>query len=176
MKECESLQRIIGIYEKASSQLLNRAKTSLFFSKNTPTDIKEEFKRRFDAQVIHEKYLGLPSLVGRSKRNNFMELKEKLARKLTGWKEKLLSRDDKEILIKAIALAVPTYTMSCFKIFYSICDERTSTVRNFWWGQKVDERRMSWMCGENLCVPKNQGGMGFKLLKEFNLALLAKQG
>ena len=134
MEECESLQRIIGIYEKASSQLLNRAKTSLFFSKNTPTDIKEEFKRRFDAQVIHEKYLGLPSLVGRSKRNNFMELKEKLARKLTGWKEKLLSRDDKEILIKAIALAVPTYTMSCFKIFYSICDERTSTVRNFWWG------------------------------------------
>ena len=30
-EECESLQRIIGIYEKASGQLLNRAKTSLFF-------------------------------------------------------------------------------------------------------------------------------------------------
>ena len=42
-----------------------------------------------------------------------MELKEKLARKLAGWKEKLLSRDGKEILIKAIAQAVPTYTMSC---------------------------------------------------------------
>lgn len=72
-EESESLQRIIGIYERASVQLLNRAKTSLFFSKNTPTDIKEEFKRRFDAQVIrqHEKYLGLPSLVGRSKRNTW---------------------------------------------------------------------------------------------------------
>ena len=145
MEECESLQRIIGIYEKASGQLLNRAKTSLFFSKNTPTDIKEEFKRRFDAQVIrqHEKYLGLPSLVGHSKRNTFMELKEKLARKLAGWKERLLSRAGKEILIKAVAQAVPTYTMSCFKLPDSICEELTSMVRNFWWGQKVDERKMS---------------------------------
>ena len=72
-----------------------------------------------------------------------MELKEKLARKLAGWKEKLLSRDGKEILIKAIAQAVSTYTMSCFKLLDSICEELTSMVRNFWWGQKVDERKMS---------------------------------
>ena len=39
----------------------------------------------------HEKYLGLPSLVGRSKRNTFNDLKEKLGNKLFGWKEKLLS-------------------------------------------------------------------------------------
>ena len=66
--------------------------------------------------------------------------------------------------------------MSCFKLLDSICKELTSIIRNFWWGQKGDERKMSWMCWENLSVPKNQGGMGFKLLKEFNLALLAKQG
>ena len=53
LKECHSLQRIIGVYEKASGQQLNRAKTSLFFGKNTPNDIQEEFKSRFDAQVIH---------------------------------------------------------------------------------------------------------------------------
>ena len=72
-----------------------------------------------------------------------MELKEKLARKLAGWKEKLLSRAGKEILIKVVAQAVPTYTMSCFKLLDSICEELTSMVRNFWWGQKVDERKMS---------------------------------
>ena len=84
---------------------MNRAKASLFFSSNTPGDIKEEIKKRFGAQVIkqHEKYLGLPSLVGRCKRNTFNEIKEKLGKKLVGWKEKMLSKAGKEVLIKAVA-------------------------------------------------------------------------
>ena len=65
----------------------------------------KEIKRRFGAQIIrqHEKYLGPPSLVGRNKRNTFNIIKEKLAKTLTGWKEKLLSKASKEILIKAVA-------------------------------------------------------------------------
>ena len=82
----------------------------------------------------HEKYLGLPSLVGRNKKNTFKEVKDKLAKKLAGWKEKLLSKVGKEILIKAVAQTIPTYTMSCFKVPDSLCDEMTSLIRNFWWG------------------------------------------
>ena len=54
---------------RASSQQLNRAKTSLFFSSNIDHSVQEEIKRRFGTQVIrqHEKYLGLPLLVGRKK-------------------------------------------------------------------------------------------------------------
>lgn len=124
----------------------------------------------------HERYLGLPSLVGRNKKNTFREIKEKLAKKLAGWKEKLLSKAGKEVLIKAVALAIPTYSMSCFKIPDSLCDEMTSLIRNFWWGQHGGERKMAWISLDKLCAPKSCGGMGFKQLKQFNLALLAKQG
>ncbi|XP_075650209.1 uncharacterized protein LOC142620783 [Castanea sativa] len=102
LEECEVLQQIFLVYEAVSGQQLNRNKMALFFSKNTPSAIQEEIQQRFGAPVIrqHEKYLGLPSLVWRSKRNTFNDLKEKLGNKLSGWKEKLLSNVDKEILIK----------------------------------------------------------------------------
>ncbi|XP_075663437.1 putative mitochondrial protein AtMg00310 [Castanea sativa] len=132
----------------------------------------------FGAQLIkpHESYLGLPSLVGRSKTNSFAQLKERVANKLAGWKEKLLPNAGKEILIKAVAQAVPSYTMSCFLLPKALCKELTGMVRQFWWGQKKDERRMAWVSWERMCLPKDQGGMGFKDLEKFNLALLATQG
>lgn len=151
-------------YELALRQQLNRAKTSLYFSSNTAREVQEDIKARFGAQVIkqHEKYLGLLSLVVRNKKNMF--------------KEKLLSKFGKEILIKAVAQAIPTYSISCFKILDALCEEMTSLIRNFWWGQKNEERKMAWISWEKLCLPKSQGGMGFKQLKQFNLALLANQG
>ena len=101
-------------------------------------------------------------MVGRKKRNTFNDIKEKLAKKLVGWKEKLRSKVGKEILIKAVAQAIPTYTMSYFKLLDTLCDELTSMIRNFWWGQKQDERKLNWMSWDNLCKPKADGGMGFK--------------
>ena len=35
---------------------------------------------------------------------------------------------------------------------------------------------MSWLSWDKLCESKADGGMGFQQLKQFNLALLAKQG
>ena len=51
----------------------------------------------------HSKHLGLPSFIGRSKKQVFAILKERVGRKLAGWKGKLLSMGGKEILIKAVA-------------------------------------------------------------------------
>ena len=42
----------------------------------------------------HKKYLGLPSIIGKSKIEIFVEIKEKVEKKLSGWKEKILSVGD----------------------------------------------------------------------------------
>ncbi|XP_075655168.1 uncharacterized protein LOC142625382 [Castanea sativa] len=123
-----------------------------------------------------EKIMEKPGFDERNRRSFFNDLKEKVGKKLAGWKEKMLSKAGKEVLIKAVAQAIPTYTMSCFKILDTLCDDLASLIRNFWWGQKVDEKKIAWLSWEKMCQPKSNGGMGFKKLKQFNLALLAKQG
>ena len=51
-----------------------------------------------------------------------------MGNKLSSWKEKLLSSASKEILIKSVAQAIPTYTISCFKLPDALCDELAGMV------------------------------------------------
>ena len=67
-------------------------------------------------------YLRLPTLVGRTKYHTFSYLTDRIWKKLQGWKGKMLSKAGKEVLIKAVAQSIPTYTMSVFQIPLKIYD------------------------------------------------------
>ncbi|KAL6190943.1 hypothetical protein ACLB2K_037337 [Fragaria x ananassa] len=60
-------------------------------------------------------YLGLPTFWGRSKNGALAYIKEKVANKMDGWKEKVLTQAGKEVLIKSVTLAIPSFPMSCFR-------------------------------------------------------------
>jgi hypothetical protein len=109
---------ILDTYEKSSGQKINSGKTSLFFNPNTKETTQAEITNLLGASSIAttEKYLGLPIFIGKSKNKTFQGLKERVTKKLNGWKEKKLSKTGREILIKAVAQAIPSYTMSCFKL------------------------------------------------------------
>ncbi|XP_030948949.1 uncharacterized protein LOC115972854 [Quercus lobata] len=175
--ECQNIQSVLNVYEKASGQKLNRNKTGLFFSKSTPPHILNQIKEFLGVQEVknHEKYLGLPSLVGKHKKASLRFIKEKILAKLQGWKEQLLSQAGREILLKAVIQAIPTFAMSCFKIPTTLCEEIESLIRKFWWGQRGNQRKIHWTKWSALCKPKDRGGMGFKELQKFNEAMLAKQ-
>ena len=64
----------------------------------------------------YEKYLGLLAVVGRNKKVSLNFIKERVWSKLQGWKEKLLSQAGREVLLKAVVQAIPTFAMSCFNL------------------------------------------------------------
>ncbi|XP_020967467.1 uncharacterized protein LOC110266792 [Arachis ipaensis] len=123
--EFSGILRTLRNYEEISGQVVNMDKSSVFFSKNTLLPIRDQIATIL--QVPHvgnqNKYLGLPAIVQRSKRATFNYIKEKVNQKLQHWKRALLSPSEREVLIKAMATAVPLYTLSCFKLHETLLDE-----------------------------------------------------
>ncbi|KAM1406093.1 hypothetical protein ACFXTH_000797 [Malus domestica] len=62
------------------------------------------------------KYLGLQADFGLSKKAVFAEIRDKIEARLAGWSEQFLSQAGKEVLVKAVAMALPNFSMSCFKL------------------------------------------------------------
>jgi hypothetical protein len=161
----------------ASGQLLNQDKTSIFFSCNTLEDSKSKILRlsRIPATQRYDKYLGLPTLVGKSCKQAFKNIKDRVRRRLEDWKLKFLSQAGKEILLKAVIQAIPIYNMSIFLLPKGLCNEINSLMQNFWWGHQGNESRIHWMKWSKMGMAKDRGGLGFWDLVNFNTTLLVKQ-
>jgi hypothetical protein len=86
--EWRRLLRILGIYEAGSGQKLNLNKTSIFFSRNTSVERRQEILQQSGLQETQrlDTYLGLASFVGKSRKQAFSFIIEKVSQKLDNWK------------------------------------------------------------------------------------------
>ncbi|XP_016647055.1 PREDICTED: uncharacterized protein LOC107880293 [Prunus mume] len=131
--ECQQLSYIFQSYERASRQRINLQKSCISFSSNVEMSRQQALAQILGVQRVdkHDKYLGIPTFIGRSRNFYFALLKERV------WKKQAMAK--------------------------------------YWWGETEDKRKIHWMSWNRLCKPKREGGMGFRNLYAFNMALLAKQ-
>lgn len=177
MANMQALRDILHSYEIASGQKVNLQKSSIFFGGGCAEEDKECLKAciGIENEALAEKYLGLPTVVGRSKEGCFKNTRERSGSKVQGWKGQGLSKAAREVLVKAVLQATPTYSMSCFLFPKKLCRNLTTISSKFWWGAMNGERKVHWIAWDKMCVSKRNGGLGFRDMEAFNLALLAKQ-
>lgn len=87
-------------------------KSSVVFSGSVPPPLQQSMAQILGVEILsqHEKYLDLPTFVGRSKSQAFAYIKDRLTKKLSSWQSKMLSGAGKEVLIKVVAQTIPLYT------------------------------------------------------------------
>ena len=115
-------------------------------------------------------------MVGKSQVASFASIKGHIWDRINGWKEKFLSHAGKEVLLKVVLQAIPTFTMSVFKLPKSLCQGINSLFSRFWWGHQNNGSKFTWLKWSKMGLVKGKGGLGYRDLKLFNKALLAKQG
>lgn len=147
------------------------------FSPNTRDEAKSVVKDalQIQSESWNEKYLGLPLHVGKSRRKAFAFVKGVMARRVYGWKEKLIAKAGKEMLVTTVAQAIPMFAMPCFYLTKSFCEELNLLIGNYWWSQQDKEHTTHWISWKKLTKPKAQGGLGFRDMHGFNIAMLSRQ-
>ncbi|XP_038719958.1 uncharacterized protein LOC120012588 [Tripterygium wilfordii] len=172
------IRNILAVYERQSGQMVNVDKTALYFSKHTSMATKNLMKSLIGVKEIkaYENYLGLPSLLGRSKKKSLMYIVERVKQKVNSWKNNFLSFAGREVLIKSVLQSIPTYAMQIFRFPVNLCQDLDQVFRSFWWGGRSGEKqKISWVSWERMCKAKEEGGLGIRSSPSFNEALLAKQ-
>ncbi|KAL5570359.1 hypothetical protein UlMin_026934 [Ulmus minor] len=135
----EVLSKILRLYCAASSQSVNFEKSEIYFGQDISFPIQQELAGLFGVRFVecHDKYLGLPTFAGKCKRELFSFIKSRVWNKVKGWNSSLFSQAGKEILIKAVLQAIPSYAMSCFKMPKRLIKDIHCLISRFWWGWRL---------------------------------------
>lgn len=89
-KDYNHLKAIFECYTAASGQLFNYKKSSMFFSGKIPCGQIAAIKAIFQLNIVsrYEKYLGLPSMVGKKRNSFFNDIKLKVLSEISSWQYK----------------------------------------------------------------------------------------
>ncbi|XP_030479063.1 uncharacterized protein LOC115696295 [Cannabis sativa] len=131
----DSISNLMHLFENASGLKVNYSKSSIFFSPNTDTTIRNQVCSSLHMSEALEGslYLGLPNIIGRNKNAVLGFLKNKVISRINSWDGKFLSRVGKEILLKTVIQSLPTYAMSVYLLSIGTCNEIEKLMASFWW-------------------------------------------
>ena len=150
--EASEIMACLKAYEEASGQIIKLQKSSVIFGSRVPEESKIEIKEvlGIDQEGGEGSYLGLPECFSGSKIKLLSFIKEKFQGRLQGWFAKSLSQGGKEVLLKSVALALPIYAMSCFKLSKDVCAKLTSAMMELWWSSGSNKKKIPWVAWKKL--------------------------
>ncbi|VFR01188.1 unnamed protein product, partial [Cuscuta campestris] len=123
----------------------------------------------FPEGLLPVKYLGLPLTSQRASERDFAPLIETVDDNIRRWNTKTLTIAGRAELIRSVIQGIEGFWLQAFPIHKSVLNRITSICRTFLWGNKFYK-----VASDDICKPKEEGGLGLKNSEVWNQALMAK--
>ncbi|GFP82681.1 putative ribonuclease h protein at1g65750 [Phtheirospermum japonicum] len=114
-------------------------------------------------------YLGIPLSDHKLRPMHYAPFIDKIASYINAWTTSSLSYAGRAELIRSVLQGVECFCLSIFPLPAGVIDRITKLCRNFLWNSK--NAPVAW---DDVCLPKAEGGLGFRGIKAWNEALLTK--
>lgn len=128
----------------------------------------------FKVGKLPVRYLGVPLLSTRLSQHHCLTLIEKVKKKLQDWKNKTLSFAGRLQLVHSVLSSMQIYWASVFILPASILNDLERLIRGFLWCHGEFKRGKAKVKWTDVCIPKQQGGLGLKSLQTWNSTLIVK--
>ncbi|XP_075095162.1 uncharacterized protein LOC142173464 [Nicotiana tabacum] len=167
---------VLGNYEKISGEMINKDKSSYYMFSKVSNGLFQAVGAitGFARGKFHFTYLGCPIFYTRRRKDYYEDLIKKVKVKLHSWKGKLLSFGEKATLISSVLQSMPVHMLSVLDPPNNILGHLHKTFARFFWSIKEEGRSRHWASWQNLCLPREEGGLGFRSLHDVSRALFAK--
>jgi len=119
-------------------------------------------------------YLGCLVFYGRNITSHFEELIRKIAKRISSWHNRFLTFGGKQILVNDVLQSMPVYILSAMNPPKKVIEQIHQIFTNYFWGKTGGVKGKHSVAWNELCFPKEEGGIGFRSLHDVNKALFAK--
>ncbi|VFQ75989.1 unnamed protein product [Cuscuta campestris] len=120
------------------------------------------------------RYLGGPISASRISERECDKLVEKLTTQITSWTTKHLSYAGRARLINTVLYGVIFFWCRIFLLPDNVMKKIMALYRNFLWSSTPDYKKCPLVSWDEVCLPKQEGGLGLKNLLKWNQACLMK--
>nr|XP_009796280.1 PREDICTED: uncharacterized protein LOC104242863 [Nicotiana sylvestris] len=170
------IMQVLKAYEAASGQLVNKTKSAVYLHHLTDMEMASKVERitgihRDDFPII---YLGCPIFYARRKLEFYQPLMTKVMDKLQSWQGKLLSVGGKAVLISHVLQSMPMHLLSAVNPPKYVINRLHKLFAQFFWSNTVGGTSRYWDSWNTLCMPVEEGGIGFRSLHDVAKALFSK--
>ena len=120
------------------------------------------------------RYLSFPISSRNIGVGGFKNIVNKMRKKLQPWKGKHLSSGGRLILTNSSLSSMPTYTMGMLLLQDGVHIQMDTIRSQFFWRGDSEKFKYHMMKWENVCLPKDFGGLGITNTRIFNESILMK--
>lgn len=119
-------------------------------------------------------YLGFPIFYMRKKKDYYQTMMSRMSGKLQAWKGKLTSYAGRAILIKHVLQSIPIHCLSVMNPPLNVINSIQRMFAQFFWSTHIGGKSRHWVKWSKQCLPEEEGGLGFRNLKDVSMALFCK--
>lgn len=165
---------LLQLFGDASGLITNLSKTEFYPIQCDMTSLDFITANNYTLSAFPGTYLGLPLNIRKPSRATIQPLLQKIVNRLPGWKRRFFTYPGRELPVKTVLMAMPTYFLTVFKLPKWAIKAIDKYRRGFFWkGQDHDNVRgghclVNW---QTCLRPKHLCGLGIKDLEKFGRVL-----